>query len=323
VGIGNRPVVGGSPWSLLHLRGTLESEFKPDATQVTWTFLRGAGPAVNELYANGLADISLLGDLPSIIGHAGGLETRVLANGGRFNLYVAVPADSPLKNIQELKGKRVAVFKGTCVQLSFNRILESIGLAERDVKTINMDNATGRAALITKDIDAIIGGYELFQLRDQGAARIIYSTKDKPQYTCNSTILASNEFVTKYPDQVKRILRQYVRTAKWLADQEQNPADAYRLWTKSGVPYSSFKEDNAGQSIRHSLSPLVDPYLLDRYKNSVADAKRFGLIRKEFDLEPWIDTSFLEAVLKEEKLENFWPRQQPIVTAAPKVTAAK
>lgn len=323
VGIGNRPVVGGSAWSLLHLRGALESEFASDGTQVAWTFLRGAGPAVNELYANGLADIGLLGDLPSIIGHAGGLKTRLLANGGRFNLYVAVPADSPVKSIQELRGKRVAVFKGTCLQLSFNRILELHGLGERDVKTINMDASSGRSALITKDIDALIGGPELFQLRDQGAARIIYNTKDKPQFTCNTSIIASDEFVTKYPDQVKRILRQYVRAAKWLADQEQNPADAYKLWTKSGTPFASYKEDNAGLSLRQTLSPLVDPYLVARYKNSIGDAKRYGLIRNEFQFESWVDTSFLEAVLKEEKLENFWPRQQPIAAAAPKLTASK
>jgi len=320
VGIGNRPVVGGSAWSLLHLQGALEREFTNDATQVTWTFLRGAGPAVNELYANGLADVSLLGDLPSIIGHAGGLKTRILASGGRFNIYVAVPADSPITSIKELRGKRVAVFKGTCNQLSFNRILEAHGLTEHDVKAINMDSAAGRAALVTKDIDALIGGSDLFQLRNQGAAKLIYSTKDQPQYTCNSTILASDAFVTKYPGQVKRILRNYVRTAKWLAEHEQDPSEAYRLWTKSGVPFSSFKEDNAGQSLRYTLSPLVDPYLVARYKTSIGDAKRYGLIRDTFQFEPWVDTSFLEAVLKEEKLENFWPRQEQ-VHAQP--TAAK
>jgi len=312
VGIGNRPVVGGSPWSLLHLQGVLESEFAKDSTQVTWTFLRGAGPAVNELYANGLADVSLLGDLPSIIGHAGGLKTRILANGGRFNLYIGVPADSSIRSVQDVRGKRIAVFKGTCTQLSFNRILEAHGLTERDVEAINMDSATGRATLVTKDIDAIIAGSDLFQLRNQGAARIIYSTKDQPQFTCNSTILASDEFVTKYPDQVRRILRNYVRTAKWVAEREQDPADVYRLWTKSGVPFASYKEDNAGQSLRQTLSPLIDPYLVERYEESIRDAKRFGLIRESFAFEPWVDTSFLESVLKEEKLESYWPRQPPL-----------
>jgi sulfonate transport system substrate-binding protein len=91
------------------------------------------------------------------------------------------------------------------------------------------------------------------------------------------------------------------------------------LWTKSGVPFASFKEDNSGQSLRYTLSPLVDPYLVARYKTSIGDAKRYGLIRDTFEFEPWVDTSFLEAVLKEEKLENFWPRQERLLAqpAAP------
>lgn len=114
-----------------------------------------------------------------------------------------------------------------------------------------------------------------------------------------------------------------MRAAKWLADQEQNPADAFRLWTKSGVPFASYREDNAGLSLRQTLSPLIDPYLVARYKTSIADAKRFGLIRKDFEFESWLDTSFLEAVLKEEKLESFWPRQSPIAAQSAKLTASK
>ncbi len=78
VGIGNRPIVGGSPAGTVHLRGLLEEEFKAEGIKIQWNFLRGAGPAVNELFANGLADFGFgLGDLPSIIGHSGGLKTRI------------------------------------------------------------------------------------------------------------------------------------------------------------------------------------------------------------------------------------------------------
>lgn len=69
------------------------------------------------------------------------------------------------------------------------------------------------------------------------------------------------------------------------------------------------------------MSPLVDPYLVARYKNSIADAKKYGLIRKEFDYDAWVDTSFLNAVLKEEKLEGFWPQQQPIAATTPKLAS--
>ncbi|WP_437318407.1 ABC transporter substrate-binding protein [Sorangium sp. So ce385] len=312
VGVGNRPVVGGSAWALLNLRGALESEFKGDGFPVRWNFLRGAGPAVNETYANGLTDFSLLGDLPSIIGRAGGLKTRILASGPKTNLYIAVPADSPIQSVKDLKGKRFAVFKGTCLQLSAARILEAHGLSERDVRAINMDNATTKAALATKDVDAAIGLNDLLAQRDQGLVRIIYSTKGDPRYTCNSTIIGSDDFIRKYPEVTKRVVRQYVLAAKWLADQDKDLSEAYRLWARSGTPFASFKEDWAGESAREKDSPLVDAYVVARYKTSIADAKRLGLIRATFDFEPWVDRSFLDQVLKEEKLEGFWkPRPAP------------
>ena len=306
VGIGNRPVVGGSSFAIVNLRGLLEDEFKPDGVKVPWTFLRAAGPAVNELYANGLTDFSLLGDLPSIVGRASGLKTRILAGSAKTNLFIVVPADSPIQSVKDLKGKKFAVFKGTCLQLSAARILEANGLSEKDLRALNMDNATAKSALTTKDVDAMIGLSDVLSLRDQGVARVIYSTKGDPRFTCNSTIVGSEDFIRKYPAYTKRFVRQYVLASKWLSDQEKDPSEAYRLWSKSGTPFSIFKEDWAGESIKEKNSPLVDAYTIARYKSSIADAKRYGLIKNTFDFEPWVDSSFLNEVLKEEKLEDFW-----------------
>lgn len=307
VGIGGRPVVAYGAWSLLHIKGILEDEFKSDGIPVTWTFARGAGPAVNELFANNLADITLLGDLPSIIGRSSGLKTRMLAAAGLNNIYIAVPFDSPIKSVKDLTGKRLAVFKGTCNHLSVNRIFAANGMKEADVRTINMDNVTMLAALTTKDIDAAVGGTELLSLRDRGAARIIYSTKGDPRFTCNSTLVVSDEFARKYPSVVKRIVRAYVKISKWVTDQEANPTPVFQLFTKSGIPFAAFKDDWGGESYKVKVSPLVDPYLRARYANSIQDAYKFKLIREPFDLNRWIDTSFIDQVVKEEHLESYWP----------------
>src|SRR6478609_7188277 len=113
VGIGNRPFSGGSSLSVVHSRGLLEEEFRKDNIKIEWSFFKGAGPAVNEAYANSLIDFALQGDLPSSIGKAGGLKTKLLAStGSRQNTYVAVPADSQIKSLADLKGKKVAIFKG-------------------------------------------------------------------------------------------------------------------------------------------------------------------------------------------------------------------
>lgn len=315
VGIGGRPVVAYGAWSLLHIKGLLEEEFKADGIPVTWTFARGAGPAVNELFANDLADITLLGDLPSIIGRASGLKTKLLAAAGLNNLYIAVPHDSPVQNVKDLAGKKLAIFKGTCIHLAANRILETFGLKEKDIRAINMDQVTTLAALNTKDVDAAIAGPELLSLRDRGAVRIIYSTKGDPRFTCNSTIIASEPFLQKYPSTVKRILRTYVRMAKWMTDHQQNPTDVFNLFTKSGIPFNSFKDDWSGESFPIRVSPLVDGYLRTRYKNNIADAEKFKLIRGSFDFDSWANPSLLDQVLKEEHLEDYWaPR--PVAMSA-------
>jgi len=133
VGIGNRPASFGNAVATLHLRGLLEDEFKKDGIKVQWTFLRGAGPAVNELFANGLLDFSHLGDLPSVVGRASALKYKVLGSSGvRGNIYVSATADSAVKNLKELRGKKVAVQKGTSTHLAALKILESAGLITSD-----------------------------------------------------------------------------------------------------------------------------------------------------------------------------------------------
>ena len=310
VGIGGRPVVAYGAWSLVHIKGQLEEEFKPDGIQIKWAFARGAGPAVNEQFANNLADISHLGDLPSIIARSSGLRTKALAGSGLTNLYIAVPADSPIKTVKELAGRKLAVFKGTCIHLAANRILASQGLAEKDLRTINMDQVTTLAALTTKDVEAAIGGAELLSLQERGAVRIIYSSKGDPRYTCNSTIVVSEPFLEKYPSIVKRILRVYVRAAKWATQSESNPTEIFNLFTKSGIPFSSFKTDWVGDSFKVKVSPLVDGYLKARYRTSIQDALKFGLIRKTFDVDSWFDDKLLNEVLKEEGLVGYWPPRE-------------
>jgi sulfonate transport system substrate-binding protein len=307
VGIGGRPVVGSSPWSLLHIKGILEAEFKPDGIPVEWTFLRGAGPAVNELFANGLADLASLGDLPSIIGKSSGLKTRLIATSGLSNRYIAVPSESPAKTVKDLAGKRLAVTKGTCNHLAANRIFEANGMQEKDVRTINMDSPSMLAALTTKDVDAAIGGPELLSLRDRGAVRIIHTTKGDPRFTCNSTIIVSDDFARKYPSIVKRIVRAHVRISKWFTEHENNPTEIYQLFAKSGIPFANHKEEWGGDSFKVRASPLVDGYLRARYTSSTNDAQKYNLIRKPIEMNTWVDTSFLDQVIKEEHLEGYWP----------------
>lgn len=308
VGVGNRPVVGGSSAATVHLKGMLEDEFRKDGIQINWSFLRGAGPAVNELYANGLVDFSLLGDLPSIIGRSGGLKTRVLAATGiRGNSYIFVPTGSSARSVADLRGKKVAIFKGTNMQLSAAKILEKFGLKESDVRAINMDTATARAAMATGDVDAAFGWTEYLSLRDQGIARVLYTTDANDAFAYrHASFVGSEDFIQRYPEHTKRVVKTLVLAAKWLSDQEANPAPVYQLWTRSGVTFANFKEDLGQTSLKVLSSPLLDEYIQTQYNANIQEAKRYGLIRKTFSFEEWVEPRFLNEVLHELNLEGYW-----------------
>lgn len=308
VGVGNRPVTGGSSAATMHLRGMLEEEFKKDGIRISWSFLRGAGPAVNEAYANGLVDFSLLGDLPSIIGKAGGLHTRVLAATAiRQNLYLTVPAGSGVQSLADLKGKKVSLFKGTNNQLAAAKILERAGLSEQNIRAINMDTATAKAALGTSDIDAAFGGSDYLALRDQGLTRLVYTSKgDDPRFLRHCTFVGAQSFIEKYPEHTLRVVKTLVRAAKWMADNEENPEAVFQLWTRSGVTFANYKEDWQNASLKVLSSPLVDEYISSQYNWNIQEAKRFGLIRNTFRFEDWYEPKFLNQALQELGLENYW-----------------
>jgi sulfonate transport system substrate-binding protein len=309
VGVGDRPKSGGSPPTTVGLQGLLEEEFKVDGIKVKWSYLRGAGPALNELFANGLVDFGFgLGDLPSIIGRAGGLPTRVLLAGGiRQNSYLSVPADSPVNGVKDLRGKKVAVFKGTNIQLAVARILEAHGLSEKELRAINMDTPGTKAALVTHDVEAAFGGSDYLALRDQGVTKVAFTTRGgNAGFLRHSSVVAAQSFIDQFPQVTQRIVNTLVRASKWLSDQDAAPTPVFQLWTKSGVQFSNYKEDFAGSSLKVRSSPLVDEYLSSQYKRSIADAKRFGLIKNEFSFDSWAETKFLKEALRVQNLESYW-----------------
>jgi len=94
-GTGGRPLSGGSIYSTAHLIGTLEDEFKADGIKIKWIFFPGAGPALNEAFANNGVDFGGHGDLPLIVGGSTGLKRKIVLASSRFDdAYLVVPADS-------------------------------------------------------------------------------------------------------------------------------------------------------------------------------------------------------------------------------------
>lgn len=307
-GVGTPVRFGGSSVALAHSLGSLEDEFKADGTKIEWIFFKGAGPAVNEALVNKQLDLAWQGDLPSIVHRASGVKTRIVAGSGvRNGLYLAVPPDSSVKRIEDLRGKRIALYKGTNLHLAAVRALTAHGLKENDVRFINLDLPGAQAALATRDIDGAFGYVELFVLRDKGTAKVIYSAaEDSFKYTRQTVLLAADDFARNHPGTTQRIVKAVVRVAHQYAD-ESRRGELFALWGKAEVPEKYWREDFIGQPLRTRLSPLLDPFLVQRYKDSAEQALALKLVRGRAEIDSWFDRSFLDAALRELQLENYWP----------------
>ena len=307
-GVGTPPRTGSSTTGLVNAQGLLEKEFAKDNIKVEWIFFKGAGPAVNEALVNHQLDFAWQGDLPSIVHRAGGVKTRIIAGSGvRNGMYLGVPPDSAITKLEDLKGKRVAVFKGTNLHLAAVRALAAHGLKEGDLKLINLDTAAAQAALTTKDIDAAFGYVELFLLRDKGVAKVVWSAaQDSYRYTRQTVLLVDDGFATKQPQIVQRVVDTVVKTARAYSEEAQR-GELFAQWGKAEFPEKIWREDFIGQPLRVRLSPLLDPFLVQRYKDSAEQALALKLVRGKAEIDNWFDRSFLDAALRELKLENYWP----------------
>ena len=235
---GGDPITwGGSPGGVVRANNWLEQAFAADGVKVEWLFFKGAGPAVNEALSNKQIDFAYQGDLPQVVGRANGLKTKLLvASGVRNNLYLVAPAASPLSSIKDIRDHKVSIFRGTNGHLVAINVLAAHGLTERDIKGVNLDAGSAQAALVSNGVDAAFGGYEWFKVRDQGLAKVIYSTQGQdPAYTRQASLLVREEFERDNPAQVQKVVDVFVRASRWASD-EANRDALFKLWERAACP---------------------------------------------------------------------------------------
>ncbi|MCJ2091146.1 ABC transporter substrate-binding protein [Methylobacterium sp. J-072] len=313
IGVDNRPFAGGDTLAVAHAEGYVQRALQADPdVKVEWSFFKGAGPAVNEAIANGQLDFALQGDLPSIIGRASGLKTKILAaTGAHAPTYLAVADGSSIKGVTDLRGRKVSIFRGTNNHLAVVKILAANGLTERDLQVLNMDTATTNAALASRDIEAAFGNFPLISLAEQKKAAIVYATKGNDRgLERQSALLVTEAFERAHPDLVAKVVKALVEAARWSSD-EANRDALIAVWAKSGTPASVFRYDLADQELRYRNSPLVDPFFVEQYRVQARQAKAFGLIRRDVDVTGWFEPHYVDQAVRELGLERYWERFGP------------
>ena len=141
--------------SLLKGRGTLEKRLAPLNVSLKWTEFT-AGPVQLEALNVGSIDFGDVGEAPPIFAQAAGAPLAyVAATVARpSSEAVLVPKGSAIRTIADLKGRKVALNKGSNVHYFLVKLLQKNGLQYGDVNLAFLPPADARAAFEKGSIDA-------------------------------------------------------------------------------------------------------------------------------------------------------------------------
>lgn len=281
---------GGGITDVLQQQQLLEKAFAADGISIQWSYFKGAGPVINEAFANGQVDFAYLGDLAAIIGKANGVDTRLVAATARgVKHYLGVVPGSGIKTLQDLKGKRVAVFRGTATQLSFDAALASQGLSEKDLKVINLDFSAAIAALAARQIDATWGSTGISALADRGLAELPLNTRDLGGAgNVQAVLVAAGAFVDAYPAVVEKFVAAQLPAVQWLTDDANKDAYIQLVSERASYPPAILQRDLSQERLSAVFDSTLDPDFLARLQASVDLAAQQRLIRKPFKVDQWL-----------------------------------
>jgi sulfonate transport system substrate-binding protein len=198
-------------------QGTLERRLAALGAGVKWVEFP-AGPQLLEGLNVGAVDVGYVGEAPPIFGQAAG---------ARFVYFgydpaapraeaILVTKDSPIRSVADLKGKKVALNKGSNVHYLLVKQLEKNGLKLSDIQPVYLAPADGRAAFESKNVDAWVI-WDPFQAAAEKATGARVLADGAPDVVNNYQFYQGERgFVTKHLKVIEALFEDSVAQGIWL-----------------------------------------------------------------------------------------------------------
>jgi len=203
----------------------LEDDLAKDGVSVEWTLSQGSNKAL-ELLNSKSVDFGSTAGAAAFIGKSNGnpIKTIYVYSQPEWTALV-VRKDSPITKVEDLKGKKIAVTRGTDPHVFLLRSLYQAGLTDKDVELVPLQHSDGRNALERGDVDAWAGLDPLMaQTEVEKGSKLFHRDISLNSY---GVLNVREEFARQYPAYVKRVLAAYEKARLWAI---QNPAEFLALY---------------------------------------------------------------------------------------------
>jgi sulfonate transport system substrate-binding protein len=195
-------------------KGYLEKEFAKDGIKVVWVKTVSSSNALQFLNANSINFGSTAGSAALIARINGNPIKSVYVYSRPEWTALVTTKDSKINTVADLKGKKVAMVRGTDPHIFAVRALLSAGLTDKDITPVLVQqHADGGNLLIRGDVDAWAGLDPMMAQHEiQDGARLFFR---KPEANTWGILNAREEFAKDNPDIVRRVLSAYEEARKY------------------------------------------------------------------------------------------------------------
>ncbi|MBD3885974.1 sulfonate ABC transporter substrate-binding protein [Phormidium tenue FACHB-886] len=253
---------GATVLNLLKTQGALEKRLKSQDISVEWSDFV-AGPQMLEALNVGSIDFGLVGETPPIFAQAAGAPLVYVAYEPPSPAAEAilVQKNSPIRSVADLKGKTVALNKGSNVHYLLVRALESAGLKYSDIKPAYLPPGDARAAFEQGSVDAwVIWDPFLAAAEKSIGARILVDGKNLAKN--RGFYLSTKAFSDQNPELLKILLEELQKVSDWA---KSNPRDVAKfLNVQLGIDIPSLELAETRRS--YGVEPINETVVADQQK---------------------------------------------------------
>ncbi|WCS23833.1 aliphatic sulfonate ABC transporter substrate-binding protein [Methylobacterium sp. NMS14P] len=254
-------------------QGVIETRLAPQGVAVRWVEFQ-AGPPLLEALNAGSIDFGFAGDTPPIFAQAAGNDlvyvgASVLSGDGEA---VVVKAGSPIRTVADLKGRAVAVARGTSSHNLLVTALEKAGLAFSDIRPAYLLPSDAGPAFTNGSVDAwVIWDPYLALAQAHDDTRVL--TTSRQIHAVSDFFLARRDFADRYPGVVTATVAALADSAAWAEAHRDQVAQA--LSSVTGVPYPI--ETTVAARSEFGVGPVTDA-LLAKQQSTADRFHRLGLL---------------------------------------------
>ncbi len=199
---------------LLKDKGFLEKEFAKDGIKVVWVQTNSSSNALQFLNAGSINFGSTAGSAALVARVNGNPIKSVYVYSRPEWTALVTTRDSAINKVADLKGKKVAMVRGTDPHIFTVRALLAAGLSDKDITPVLVQqHADGGNLLIRGDVDARAGLDPMMAQHEVNeGARLFYRNRDANTW---GILNVREEFAKDHPDIVRRVISAYEEARKY------------------------------------------------------------------------------------------------------------